>query len=91
MAHPAILNGPSKWDLMLSLFDSREVNLRVVSFTVESGDKKFQLDVTVSEVVREDGSGESWLLQGYTVPTAGFRREFKAWYRTDRRVGWIEW
>lgn len=90
MARPSILGGPSKFDLMLSLFDGRTPDFRIISFTVET-EKKFKLDVTVSEVAREDGSGESWLLRGYTAPTAGFRREFRAWYRTDRRIGWIEW
>lgn len=51
-----IIDGPSKFDLMLALFD-RKGNDRTVDFKTEDG-KEWSALIRSVEV--EDGSGESW-------------------------------
>ena len=59
-----IKGGPSKWDLMLALFDGNTGGPRYLDFHLESG--KLSGAVVVSSVEREDGSGESWNITGRT-------------------------
>ena len=52
-----IANGPSKFDLMLALFDSKFPDFRTVVFHLRDG-RKFEANIT--SVQAEDGSGGSW-------------------------------
>lgn len=86
-----LIDGPSKFDLMMALFDKG----RKVSFTDERGMK---YEATISMVEAEDGSHESWNLKGSTtIWGAGgsdgdgkvrlIRYRFIGYFRTDRRKG----
>lgn len=89
----SLVDGPSKFDLMLALFDKDKG--RKVSFTDEHGMK---YEASISMVESEDGSGESWNLKGSTtIWGAGgkegdgkvhlLRYHFIGYFRTDRRKG----
>ncbi len=66
MAHRfEITNGPSKWDLMLSLLDGDSKNRREVVFVVHEGIGHTEgMHVRIDTLEREDGSGESWNFKG---------------------------
>lgn len=86
-----IAGGPNKFSLMLSHYDRQQVTFRLNIGSV---------DCVVTGSQWEDGSGESWLLEGNIrwlnpFPSWGplpedLPRKFRAWYRTDRRSGWFE-
>lgn len=73
-----IICGPGKFDLMLALFAGKEV-----VFTMENGQK---LTVRISSVQREDGSSESWNLEG-EVMNCLTDRKFVGYYSTRRNKG----
>lgn len=58
-----VLNGPGKFDLMVALFDSKEVTFSVV------GKRKIQLAVTIRAIEKytceKDGSIRLWLIKGW--------------------------
>ncbi len=70
-------NGPSKFDLSVALFRREPV-----SFTLQSGSK---VVVTINRVQAEDGSAESWNIDGFVNGQEG--REFRAYWHTGRSHG----
>jgi len=88
-----ITAGPSKFDLMLSLFDGNKEPRRTVGFMIQSGKSDFHnrtaLEVAITKVSQEDGSGESWCFDGCVVNT---RPQFHVtgWFRTSSRGGWVK-
>ena len=86
-----ITEGPSKWDLMLALFDHKPRSRRV-TFKLEGG-QEFQL--LVLRVQAEDGSGESWNIDGHAEPLPGkilpigikWGPSSMIYFRTDSRKG----
>jgi hypothetical protein len=73
-----IIGGPGKFELMLALFEGREI-----TFTLEGGAQK---TVKLNTIQREDGSNQSWNLDGYTVgPTPNMK--FHAYYTTRGNHG----
>jgi len=84
-----IVNGPNKWDLMLSLFDNSTSRPRIPEFHLKSG-RVFRL--LVNEVGRESGSGDNWLISGFIVLDDGScGLGFNGYYSTKDRDGWLEW
>ncbi len=86
-----ITNGPSKFDLMNALPDGDSKNRRTIKFTIleENGPNLLPFisePITINRLEPEDGSGESWLFEGWY----GKNREVKGYFRTDERRGWIE-
>ncbi len=77
-----IENGPSKYELMLALFDRKGDHLRPVTFMTSPS---VGLVLHITSVGIEDGSGDSWIVEGIS----GTGR-FKGHYRTDTRKGSIE-
>ncbi len=85
-----IKTGPSKFELLLALFDSRQVNTRKVEFRT---DADTLYDAVITSVEREDGSGESWNIRGYLsekkpgakIPSPS--TNFEGYFRTDTRKG----
>jgi len=69
--------GPSKFDLMASLFDGK-----VVKFTIGPE----EVDVMITGVAREDGSLDSWIINGF-IPKDSQERKICGWYSTKRRAG----
>lgn len=79
-----IMAGPSKFDLMLALFDLTANKPHKVSFTLH---ETTYTDVRVNSVSQEDGSGESWNIAGYISRAGDTLERFSAYYRTDLRTG----
>lgn len=78
-----ILNGPSKWDIMLALFDNTARAVRTVKFTCDqTGLPTRDFEVSIDSVLREDGSGESWEFTGHV----GFQ-SVKGCFNTVTRKG----
>lgn len=73
-----IIGGPDKSDLMLALFFGKEV-----IFTMENGQK---LTVRISSIQREDGSSESWNLEG-EIMNCLTDRKFVGYYSTRGNKG----
>lgn len=84
-----IEDGPSKWDLMLGLFDNLS-NGRTVRFNLdrEAGPGTSYIAVCLNAVSREDGSGNSFCFEGY-IPNK-FGGHVKGWMTTTKRKGWLE-
>ena len=91
MISAKIVNGPSKFDLMLALFNRKVVNQEGVIFTV--ADVSLKLSAVITGVAAEDGSGESWNLTGYVRPAHDPMvppNNVKMWFRTDTRKGHMD-
>ena len=93
-----IHNGPSKLDLMLSLFDSSLSHPRSVTFQmtrdpyVERGHTiingfPVEMEVHITEVGKEDGSGESWAFSGYASFKGQASKSVKGYFHTQHRSG----
>ncbi len=86
-----ITDGPSKFDLMLALFD-RAHGPRPVVFYVKQPDQPLIM-VIIHELGLEDGSGASWLFKGSTTDSVGGRlpsQRVSGYFRTDKRTGYIK-
>jgi len=81
-------NGPSKYDLMMALFEEKPV-----TFTLQRTGEVNAEVVTgkITGIAREDASKESWMLVGFIVdrPPVNEDMSFKAWYETRTRHGWL--
>lgn len=88
-----IVSGPSKFDLMLALFDRKPIT-RELEFGLPGPDKEAAL-IVISGLELEDGSGESWNYKGMLrrmlpYPKDGSPpppRRVEGWYHTGRRQG----
>jgi hypothetical protein len=63
-----ISDGPSKFDVMVSLMDRANVGSdkrRSAKFTVAHGAASLSIKVFINSLEREDGSGESWLFKAH--------------------------
>lgn len=88
----AIVNGPSKLDLLTSLAYCYNEQRHLVSFAFNENVKKasYNRRVNIISMSAEDGSGESWSLQGYVQNSnGGFGKLVSIYYRTDSRTGFI--
>lgn len=77
-----IVSGPSREEMFdsLRLFKER----RRVEFVLDdSRNSQFSTFCSIVSIQAEDGSGQSWNLDGYAED--GLR--FQAYYRTDKRTG----
>jgi hypothetical protein len=80
------IGGPSKFDLMLSLFDGNKDLRRTVEFRLEGA--REPIVVAVTSVQQEDGSGERWNFEGRLT---NYRRGFsvRGYYSSNSRKGYI--
>ncbi|MEK7520155.1 MAG: hypothetical protein AAB581_02875 [Patescibacteria group bacterium] len=86
-----IINGPSKWDLILALFEGDSLSRRQVKFTIRRhipfleflGTEPY---VVINEIGRESGCKETWLFKGYM----GENITVEGYFHTDNRKGWIK-
>jgi hypothetical protein len=93
----AIVGGPSKFELMLGLFDHTDANKRTVTFTVRRASRvrgvaSTEMDgtavkIAIDQVGRESGDGESWLFEG-SVP--GGAKSVTGYYSTRTNTGWLK-
>jgi hypothetical protein len=80
-----IVNGPSKFDLMVSLFEGNPKHRRTVSFALEGIREEMQVGITAVE--QESGGGESWNWQGNLHNDKGARYRVKGYFGTKGRTG----
>ena len=88
-----ITAGPSKFDLMLALFD-RGGTPRSVEFRL-AGPGKHRALVVITAVECEDGSGESWNYKGRLLRIHPSKegdgsprlQDAEGWYHSGRRQG----
>jgi hypothetical protein len=93
-----ITDGPSKWDLMVSLFEGNKTPRTRVRFTVENYPSPggllitAEIDVGIVAIQQEDGSGESWNFQGCTNHTYTNKQVgvIRGYYSTRCRRGSYE-
>ena len=83
-----IIGGPSKFDLMLCLFDNNIPDRQRMAGFVLSGLGNFPHDFIINGVEREDGSGEKWLIRG--VRNGRSAEQMKGYYNTQNRRGRLE-
>ncbi len=84
-AQHTIVNGPPKFDLMVSLFEGNPTPRKTVSFLTDRG----SINVAITAIAQEDGSGESWLFEGYSTTRSSHRR-VKGWFSTKSRAGTMD-
>ena len=83
-----IVNGPSKWDLMLGLFDGNSSSRRSVVFSaVNLFNNIEEVAVFVNFLAREDGSGEKWNFAGFMIDAAWKAVAVKGYFSTQHRRG----
>ena len=85
-----IVDGPSKLDLMLSLFDGDSGLRRKVTFLLERSLSRNHLHPVINKVGREDGSGENWMFEGYCRKVNGQDDLIRGFFSTRTRTGWVE-
>ena len=87
-----ISEGPSKFDLMLALFDGDVHNRRKIIFTItdEGKIRSYPGKTTINCVTRESGDGENWLFEGLGETALCETIEVHGYYSTKLRTGWIE-
>ena len=81
-----IIGGPSKFDLMVSLFDGNNHHRRTVRFVLKGIAPG--MDVSIGGVQQEDGSGESWNFEGNVrLKNASRNWNVRGHYSTNDRHG----
>lgn len=89
-----IKNGPSKFDLMVSLLDGDSTSRKTVE--IEYGNRpespiqiKRKINIRIDSLEREDGSGENWIFKGYQVTEIEGLRRVEGYYALRTRTGHI--
>ena len=89
-----IENGPSKFDLMLGLFDRQPE--RKVTFRGYEYDGRTSLTAEMDFIARidvigaEDGTGEGWNIEFTENVGSRYQRNFKGYYNSRSRKGDVE-
>lgn len=99
--HAVIVNGPSKFDLMVSLFEGSPSPRTTVRFELQSvmpppdlmgpGYEIYKLtnmEVAITSVAQDGGSGECWHIEGHDTEA---NRRVKGTYSSQRRHGIIHY
>jgi len=86
-----IVDGPSKWDLMLALFDSRGGSRFVEMRTTRGSSKNVtRRHLVIHTLQQEDGSGNNWNFEGYLVdeePLNRYAAQISGFYSIHKRKG----
>ena len=95
-----ISGGPSKFDLMVSVFEGNPTPRKEVIFTVLTGvtsgppgrQPAFTkpVEVAITSIEQEDGSGESWIFKGNAPTTTDRIRKASGYYSSKTRQGHID-
>jgi len=86
-----IVDGPSKFDIMTSLFGTGNINSTAApTFKLEEGT---WMKIGIQQILREDSTGESWEIGGYSIGPA-LRKQVtgntvKFYYNSKTRKGTI--
>ena len=82
-----IVKGPNLLDLTLSLLQGNQKDRLSVRFATEKG----TIEVVVNGLLREDGSGKSWIVKGYVLgPSPVESSRVDIYFRTDKRKGVVK-
>jgi len=88
-----ITDGPSKFDLMCSLFDGKKVQISC-DFNWRDQNRKFKispkLTVVFQKIGIEDGSRESWVGEVYFCDENYQHQRRKFYYSSKKRTGMID-
>lgn len=87
-----IVSGPSKFDLMLGLFDGNSKKPRLVTFVILEDvlrTKTVNYQTLLSGVSREDGSGDKWMFTGQ-ITSHQSGRPVRGFFSTRNRRGYLE-
>lgn len=80
-----IIGGPSKFDLMVSLFEGNPQHRRTVAFKLEGLWQ--DINVAITGVEQEDGSGESWNFSGWVMGEP--KAHVRGYYASRGRSGYF--
>jgi len=87
-----IEEGPDRWDLLTSLGEGNASPRKTVRFKVangHTGTSPFEIiEVAITGLDQEDGSGHSWLFRGYRKGRDPNRGKIHGLYSTANRTGW---
>ena len=84
MAQFNIVNGPSKWDIILSLFDGDSTHRKSIEFGLAL--TKERISLIINGLERESGNGESWNFTGHWLDC---KEKVYGYYSTRTRNGWL--
>ncbi len=86
-----IVNGPSRWDFAISLFEGEASRQKELKFTLEDRTRTNRpvniVRVRLTGVEREDGSGDKWLFKGY-YRLGAVSSKLHGYFDLERRLGW---
>jgi hypothetical protein len=80
-----IVGGPSKFDLMVSLFEGNPHCRRTVAFKLEG--LRQEINVAITGIQQADGSGESWNFDGWVLGEP--HAHVKGYYGSHGRAGYF--
>jgi hypothetical protein len=86
-----ITGGPNKYDLVMGFYyayDKR--SLHRPEFRIECGSISFTAPVVLRQVGHEDGSGESFMIEGRIDGQVYSGREFRGYYDARSRRGYMD-
>lgn len=84
-----VLNGPGKDDLKASVFDRKVVTFQIRKS--KTSEVSTEITVIVLGVQQEDGSCESWIIQGYVTDGSMKAVHFnRGYYSTKNRRGYMD-
>ena len=92
-----IQRGPSKFDMMVSLFSGAQLDRKTVSlrmrFTTSRPVRNANVDIVVEGVKRGDDSGEEWFFNGVVFSADSLQfvagEEVKGCFNTSDRRGFL--
>jgi hypothetical protein len=87
MPRYTIKDGPSKWDLSVSLFEGNPSARHLVTFQLLHAPER-EISVAMVQVGQEDGSGESWVFEGHTRGSNS--SNVSGYYSSRNREGYID-
>ncbi len=79
-----VIEAPTKLDLAKALLDRKPLVIKI--YEVRKG-KETTAHMILNSITAEDGSAESWLLEGHLNHST---IKFEAWLRTDRIAGFFK-
>jgi hypothetical protein len=91
MARLEITDGPSKFDLMIALFDGKSHDRRTVKFVFHNPPADFSTwhNFVVNMLERKNGQLDDWLFAGY-FSDALRPTYMQGFFSTKTRKGWME-
>jgi len=96
MAHFQIINGPSKWNFILSLSDGGFASRRKVTFSIKAPQSTpdnaslLNIDCVLNGLKRTDEDDENWSFIGYCIFDNSEHVPCQGFFSNLTRTGWVE-